>query len=208
VKDLKVFLRDTTQWSQLLLLVALALVYVYNFRVLDLDSIPYMSRRSRTATPSSTCDGGFVTAAVAVRFVFPAVSAEGAAFWIVRTRPCRCARSCGRSSGRARADPGAGRGADDRLEPFLGALPFLKLLCAAAIAFMTSRSWGSRRHGRASTRVSRREPHAGRGLLRRRRLHGAGGALHPDDAALLAWPSLTYSGHDFSGRRPAARRSS
>ena len=43
------FLRDTTQWSQLLLLVALALVYVYNFRVLDLDRIPYMSRLVKNA---------------------------------------------------------------------------------------------------------------------------------------------------------------
>ena len=30
---------------------------------------------------------GFVMATVAVRFVFPAVSAEGAAFWIIRTAP-------------------------------------------------------------------------------------------------------------------------
>ena len=30
---------------------------------------------------------GFVMATVAVRFVFPAVSAEGAAFWIIRTSP-------------------------------------------------------------------------------------------------------------------------
>jgi ABC-2 type transport system permease protein len=30
---------------------------------------------------------GFVMATVAVRFVFPSVSAEGAAFWIVRTSP-------------------------------------------------------------------------------------------------------------------------
>ena len=49
VKDVKVFLRDTTQWSQLLLLLALALVYVYNFRVLDLDRIPYMSRVIKNA---------------------------------------------------------------------------------------------------------------------------------------------------------------
>ena len=35
VKDLKVFLRDVSQWSQLLLLLALVLVYLYNFRVLD-----------------------------------------------------------------------------------------------------------------------------------------------------------------------------
>ncbi len=32
---------------------------------------------------------GFVMATVAVRFVFPAVSSEGAAFWIIRTSPVR-----------------------------------------------------------------------------------------------------------------------
>ena len=37
------FLRDVSQWSQLLLLLALVLVYLYNFRVLDLERIPYMS---------------------------------------------------------------------------------------------------------------------------------------------------------------------
>jgi ABC-2 type transport system permease protein len=88
VKDVKVFLRDTTQWSQLLLLVALALVYVYNFRVLDLDRLPYMSRVVKNAYAFvNLAMAAFVTSAVAVRFVFPAVSAEGAAFWIVRTSP-------------------------------------------------------------------------------------------------------------------------
>ena len=43
IKDLKIFLRDVGQWSQLLLLLALVLVYLYNFRVLDLERIPYMS---------------------------------------------------------------------------------------------------------------------------------------------------------------------
>ena len=90
VKDVKVFLRDTTQWSQLLLLLALALVYVYNFRVLDLDRIPYMSRVIKNAYAFvNLAMAAFVTAAVAVRFVFPAVSAEGPAFWIVRTAPVR-----------------------------------------------------------------------------------------------------------------------
>jgi ABC-2 type transport system permease protein len=88
VKDLKVFLRDTTQWSQLLLLVALALVYVYNFRVLDLDRIPYMSRFIKNVYAFvNLAMAAFVTSAVAVRFVFPAVSAEGPAFWIVRSAP-------------------------------------------------------------------------------------------------------------------------
>jgi ABC-2 type transport system permease protein len=88
VKDVKVFLRDTTQWSQLLLLLALALVYVYNFRVLDLERVPYMSRFFKNLYAFvNLAMAAFVTAAVAVRFVFPAVSAEGAAFWIVRTAP-------------------------------------------------------------------------------------------------------------------------
>jgi len=88
VKDLKVFLRDVSQWSQLLLLVALMLVYLYNFRVLDLDRIPYMSGVLKNAYAFlNLAMAGFVMATVAVRFVFPAVSAEGAAFWIIRTAP-------------------------------------------------------------------------------------------------------------------------
>ena len=47
VKDLKVFLRDVSQWSQLLLLLALVLVYLYNFRVLDLDRIPVHERHDQ-----------------------------------------------------------------------------------------------------------------------------------------------------------------
>ena len=43
IKDLKIFLRDVSQWSQLLLLLALVLVYLYNFRVLDLQRMPYIS---------------------------------------------------------------------------------------------------------------------------------------------------------------------
>jgi ABC-2 type transport system permease protein len=88
VKDVKVFLRDTTQWSQLLLLLALGAVYVYNFRVLDVERIPYMSRVIKNAYAFvNLAMASFVLSSVAVRFVFPAVSAEGAAFWLVRTAP-------------------------------------------------------------------------------------------------------------------------
>ena len=43
IKDVKVFLRDVSQWVQLLPLLALVLLYLYNFSVLDLDRVPYMS---------------------------------------------------------------------------------------------------------------------------------------------------------------------
>jgi ABC-2 type transport system permease protein len=88
VKDVKVFLRDVSQWSQLLLLVALMLVYLYNFRVLDLDRLPYMSGVVKNLYAFlNLAMAAFVMSTVAVRFVFPAVSAEGAAFWIIRTAP-------------------------------------------------------------------------------------------------------------------------
>ena len=88
IKDMKVFLRDVSQWSQLLLLLALVIVYLYNFRVLDLDRVPYMSGPIRNFYGFLNLGlAGFVMATVAVRFVFPAVSSEGNAFWIIRTSP-------------------------------------------------------------------------------------------------------------------------
>ena len=88
IKDLKVFLRDVSQWSQLLLLLALVVVYLYNFRALDLERIPYLSGIVKNAYAFvNLAMAGFVMATVAVRFVFPGVSAEGAAFWIIRSAP-------------------------------------------------------------------------------------------------------------------------
>ena len=88
VKDLKIFLRDVSQWSQLLLLLALVLVYLYNFRVLDLQRIPYMSGVIKNVYAFVNLGmAGLVMATVAVRFVFPSVSVEGKSFWIVRTSP-------------------------------------------------------------------------------------------------------------------------
>jgi len=88
LKDVKIFLRDVSQWSQLLLLLALVLLYLYNFRVLDLERIPYMSAFIKNVYAFVNLGmAGFVMATVAVRFVFPAVSAEGGAFWIIRTSP-------------------------------------------------------------------------------------------------------------------------
>jgi ABC-2 type transport system permease protein len=88
VKDLKLFLRDVSQWSQLLLLLALVLVYLYNFRVLDLDKIPYMSGMVKNVYAFvNLAMAGLVMSTVCARFVFPAVSAEGASFWIIRTAP-------------------------------------------------------------------------------------------------------------------------
>jgi len=139
LKDLKVFLRDTTQWSQLLLLLALALVYLYNFRVLDLDRVPYMSGVVKNAYAFVNLGlAGFVLAAVAVRFVFPAVSAEGPAFWVVRTAPVPL-RSFLLSKFAVGLLPVVllAEGLVVAANEFLGAETFLKVLCALAVPFMS-----------------------------------------------------------------------
>jgi ABC-2 type transport system permease protein len=88
VKDLKIFLRDVSQWSQLLLLCALVVLYLYNFRVLDLRHVPNMSGFVKSMYALVNLGmAGLVMATVAVRFVFPAVSVEGLSFWIIRSSP-------------------------------------------------------------------------------------------------------------------------
>jgi len=87
-KDIKTFFRDNTQWSQLFLLLALIVVYLYNFKVLPLDKAPIKTFYLQNILSFLNIGlAGFVLAAVAVRFVFPAVSIEGQAFWIIRTAP-------------------------------------------------------------------------------------------------------------------------
>ena len=43
IKEVKTFFRDTSQWSQLILLLALVVVYVYNFSVLPLQGSPLVT---------------------------------------------------------------------------------------------------------------------------------------------------------------------
>jgi ABC-2 type transport system permease protein len=88
IKEIKAFFRDTTQWSQLLLLLALVVVYVYNFSVLPLERYPLPAfHLQHVVAFVNLALAAFVLAAVAVRFVYPSVSLEGRAFWILRTAP-------------------------------------------------------------------------------------------------------------------------
>jgi ABC-2 type transport system permease protein len=88
VKDLKTFFRDTTQWSQLLLLLALVVIYLYNFSVLPLKKTLFPGFLLESVISFvNIALAGFVLSAVGARLVFPAVSLEGRAFWIIQTAP-------------------------------------------------------------------------------------------------------------------------
>ena len=88
VKDLKLFFRDTTQWSQLILLAVLVVIYLFNIRALPLFSgerVPFVM-----VTLISFLNlglAGFVLASIAARFIFPSISLEGRQMWLLRSSP-------------------------------------------------------------------------------------------------------------------------
>ena len=87
LKEIRVFFRDTTQWSQLILLAVLVVVYVVNIKLLPLTGdgitffivnlIPFLNLGL----------AGFVLASIAARFLFPGVSLEGRSWWLLRSSP-------------------------------------------------------------------------------------------------------------------------
>ena len=88
VKDLTIFLRDASQWSQLILLLVLVVIYVYNFSALPISDGTALATVLRDI--AALCNLGlaaFVTTAVAVRFVYPMVSLEGRSWWILKSAP-------------------------------------------------------------------------------------------------------------------------
>jgi ABC-2 type transport system permease protein len=88
IKELKTFFRDTSQWSQLILLLALVVVYLYNFSVLQFSKNPLVTFYFKNVLSFlNLALAGFVIASVATRFVFPSFSLEGRAFWVVKTAP-------------------------------------------------------------------------------------------------------------------------
>ena len=88
LKDMRVFFRDTTQWSQLILLAVLLIVYVFNIRALPLFSGEQVPFTLVTLVVFLNLGlSGFVLAAIAARFIFPSISLEGRQLWLLRSSP-------------------------------------------------------------------------------------------------------------------------
>jgi len=88
LKDLRLFFRDNTQWSQLILLAVLLLIYIFNVTTLPINT----GERIPFSLITVVCFlnlglAGFVLAAVAARFIFPAISLEGRQMWLLRSSP-------------------------------------------------------------------------------------------------------------------------
>lgn len=88
VKEITVFFRDQTQWSQVFIILALVCIYLYNFAVLPLEKSPVPTAYLQNLFSFlNVALAGFVLTAVVGRFAFPSVSMEGSAFWIIRSAP-------------------------------------------------------------------------------------------------------------------------
>ncbi|MGD8496593.1 MAG: hypothetical protein PVF05_10410 [Gemmatimonadales bacterium] len=88
LKDVRDFFRDTTQWSQLIILAVLVVVYVYNMRVLPLATGGVLSQYLvHLVVFLNLALTGFVLAAIAARFIFPMPSLEGRTLWLLLSAP-------------------------------------------------------------------------------------------------------------------------
>jgi len=92
-KEAKLFLRDSAEWSQLFMIGALVVVYLYNFKVLPVERSlfeeEYVTNLISFLNIGLT---GFVVASLAARFVYPSVGAEGGSFYIIMSSPLSTAR--------------------------------------------------------------------------------------------------------------------
>ncbi|MGW8287331.1 MAG: putative ABC transporter permease subunit [Desulfobulbales bacterium] len=92
-KETKIFLRDSAEWSQLFMIAALIVVYLYNFRVLPVErsmfAEEYITNLISFLNIGLT---GFVVASLAARFVYPSIGAEGGSFYIILSSPLSVGR--------------------------------------------------------------------------------------------------------------------
>ncbi|HUQ19437.1 MAG TPA: hypothetical protein VM099_07475 [Gemmatimonadaceae bacterium] len=87
LKEVRLFFRDTTQWSQLILLAVLVVVYVVNVKLLPVRGPGVSFFISNLIPFLNLVLAGFVLASIAARFIFPGISLEGRTMWLLRSSP-------------------------------------------------------------------------------------------------------------------------
>lgn len=88
LKELRTFMRDQTQWTQIFLIIGLIAVYIYNFSVLPLERAPIKAVYLQNLFSFLNMGlAAFVLTAITARFAFPAVSQEKDAIWVVYAAP-------------------------------------------------------------------------------------------------------------------------
>ena len=87
MKEVRLFFRDTTQWSQLILLGVLVIVYIFNIKFLPTRGEGVSFFITNLIPFLNLVLAGFVLASIAARFIFPGISLEGRTMWLLRSSP-------------------------------------------------------------------------------------------------------------------------
>lgn len=89
-KEFRTLMRDVGQASQLLILAGIALIYIYNLRIFHaIETLPAQIKLNwqEFLYVANISMGAFVATAMCTRFVFPSISLEGRAYWLMQTAP-------------------------------------------------------------------------------------------------------------------------
>ncbi|MBP9839136.1 MAG: hypothetical protein KBC84_10545 [Proteobacteria bacterium] len=90
-KEARMFIRDTSQAIQLLMLLILTFVYLYNFKTLKDTSSQFNGMTlvwwKIILSLANISFGCFIVSSIATRFIFPSVSLEGRSFLILLSSP-------------------------------------------------------------------------------------------------------------------------
>lgn len=85
-KDQRIFVRDASQWSQILVVVAIMVIYLVNYKYFEIAADErLLGDVGLFFFNLAAC--GFVVVALSGRFLFPAVSLEGRSFWLIMQAP-------------------------------------------------------------------------------------------------------------------------
>ncbi|HOX05413.1 MAG TPA: hypothetical protein PK280_03345 [Planctomycetota bacterium] len=92
VKDIRTFLRDPVQWSQVVIFFGLLFLYVANLRNLGyqkiiVDQLKGSERWANFVAFTNLAAAGLTLATLTTRFVFPLISVEGRRFWVLGLLP-------------------------------------------------------------------------------------------------------------------------
>lgn len=82
LKEVKVFVRDLSRWSQLVMMVPLI-----GFYLLNMAMLPFRDQFFGVYYLLNLFMIAFIAAAVGARYLFPAISWEGPPLWLVRASP-------------------------------------------------------------------------------------------------------------------------
>ncbi len=89
-RDLKMFLREPSQWVHFLIMILLVLIFIWS--LINMRFYRVETQLLSLAFASIFSFNIFLIASIVIRFVYPLISLEGMSYWTIRSSPIKLAR--------------------------------------------------------------------------------------------------------------------